>query len=320
LIIIIATVLVGCADEQSKEQISETRLLLNTFCTITVHGSSDTALLDEAFELCAEYEAMFSMTVENSDIWRINHAKGEPVEVSPHTIDVIMSALVFSELSEGMFDITIGRLSRLWDFGKEPYIPSAVELEAVRKTIDYRKVRIVENTVQLTDPDTWLDLGAIAKGYIADRVAEFLISRDITGAIVDLGGDIVVAGSRQDGSPWRIGIRKPGGTANELLGVVETGEASIASSGIYERKFEQDGIVYHHILDPFTGMPARSDVVSATVVAENAVLGEGLSTIIVLAGSKSVEAMMDNLSGVIGAVVLLENGELLRFGDMRWSD
>jgi thiamine biosynthesis lipoprotein len=174
--------------------------------------------------------------------------------------------------------------------------------------------------VQLEDPDAWIDLGAIAKGYIADKIAEYLIARGVTSAVIDLGGDVVAVGSKQDGSLWRIGVRKPGGNANELLGVVETGEASIVSSGIYERKFEKDGVIYHHILDPNTGMPARGDVISATVVAENAVIGEGLSTIIILAGSESVKALIDLVPGLIGVVLVLENGELLKYGDMRWSD
>jgi thiamine biosynthesis lipoprotein len=219
-----------------------------------------------------------------------------------------------------MFDITIGKLSRLWDFNGEPGIPSEDELEAARKTVDYRKVRIFDKTVQLENPDAWIDLGAIAKGYIADKIAEFLLARGVTGAVIDLGGDVVAIGSRQSGGLWRIGVRRPGGNASDLLGVVETGEASIVSSGVYERGFEIDGVTYHHILDPNTGLPVQSDVISATVVTENAVLGEGLSTIIILAGSTSVEVLMDQIPGFVGAVLVLENGELRTFGDMRWVD
>jgi thiamine biosynthesis lipoprotein len=219
-----------------------------------------------------------------------------------------------------MFDITIGRLSRLWDFSSEPGIPSDAELEAACKTVDYRKVRVFGNKVQLENPDAWIDLGAIAKGYIADKIAEFLLARGVMGAVIDLGGDVVAIGSRHDGSPWRIGVRRPGGSANDLLGVVETDGAAIVSSGVYERGFEIDGVAYHHILDPNTGFPVRSDVISATVVTENAVLGEGLSTIIILAGSTSVEVMMDEIPGFVGAVLVLENGELRTFGDVKWVD
>ena len=109
--------LCGCADKQSGEQISETRLFLDTYCSITIHGSDDAEVLDEAFALIAEMEALFSITVNGSDVWRINHAGGVPVVVDPRTVEVIAAGLEFGELSDGMLDITIGRLSRLWDFG-----------------------------------------------------------------------------------------------------------------------------------------------------------------------------------------------------------
>jgi len=114
---IILMLLGGCAVEQAGKQMSETRLLLDTYCTITIHGSDDAKLLDEAFELISELEALFSITLEGSDVWRINHAGGEPVLVDSRTVEVIEAGLEFGELSDGMFDITIGRVSRLWEFG-----------------------------------------------------------------------------------------------------------------------------------------------------------------------------------------------------------
>ena len=320
--IITAAALCGCAKEQSVEQKSETRLLLDTYCTITIYDSADSTLLDEAFDLCAQYEALFSITIEGSDVWRINHAMGAPVEVDPQTVELILSGLSFGELSGGLFDITIGRLSRLWDFSGEQYLPSDEELEEACKTIDYTQVRIVENTVQLLDPDAWIDLGAVAKGHIADKIAGFLVARGITAAVIDLGGDIAAIGQKPDGEPWRIGIRKPQGGTNELLGVAGIGESSIVSSGIYERKFERDGVTYHHILDPGTGKPVLTDVVSVTILADSAVTGEGLSTIILLIGSDRAQEIFNSVSGFTGALLVLENGDVLEFGDidMRWID
>jgi len=173
------------------------------------------------------------------------------------------------------------------------------------------------STVQLSDPYAWIDLGAIAKGYIGDMLAEFLVGRGVTGALIDLGGDIIAVGSRQDGTPWRIGVKEPVAGSSELLGVIEVSGVSIISSGIYERKLEVDGVSYHHILDPFTGMPVRSDVVSATIVADSAVIGEGLSTIAVLLGSERVSGLFEQASGFIGAVLVLENGDVLELGDVR---
>jgi len=284
-------------------------------------------LLDEAFKLCEEYEALFSITVEGSDVWRINHAGGEPVTVDPRTIELIKSGLEFGELTDGMFDITIGRLSRLWDFSRigdntlslEPFVPSEAELEAARLTVDHRQVRIAGDTVQLIDMDAWIDLGAIAKGYIGDKVAEFLTERGVDGALINLGGDVITVGNRSNGNPWRIALQKPYGDEGERLGVFEVTGLSVISSGIYERQFVKDGIRYHHILDPNTGLPVSSDVVSATVLSSSALVGEGLSTAAVLMGSERVQELFDRAPGFVGAALVLEDGEVLTFGDVRLS-
>jgi len=306
----------GCSDRHSNEHLSETRLLLDTYCIITIHGDVDTALLDEAFSLLAELESLFSITIEGSDVWRINNSGGEPVTVDPGTVELIEVGLKFGELSHGMFDITIGRLSRLWDFGGALNVPTAAEIEEALATVDYRQVRVDGSTVQLANPSAWIDLGAIAKGFIAYEVAEFLAANGAEGALVDLGGDIVAVGNRHDGSPWRVALRKPFGDAGEWLGVIEVSWACVLSSGIYQRQFEIDGVRYHHILDPNTGMPVISDVVSATMITHTAVIGEGFSTVAVLLGSERAKELMDDLPGFVGAVLVLENGDVLTFGEV----
>jgi len=316
ILIILALLISGCADRQQGEQLSETRLLLDTYCTITIHGTVSSGLLDEAFLLCEELEALFSITIEGSDVWRINNAGGLPVTVDPRTIELIKSGLVFGEMSDGMFDITIGRLSRLWDFGGELNVPSESEIEAARETVDYRQITIDGNTVSLENPDAWIDLGAIAKGYIANEIAMLLAANDVTGALIDIGRDVVAVGGRQDGNPWRIALQKPFGSSGEWLGIIEVKWVSVLGSGTYERQFEKDGVIYHHILDPNTGMPALTDIVSATVITENAVLGEGLSTIAVLLGSERAQEIFTRTNGFIGAMIVLDNGELLKIGDV----
>jgi len=325
--LVIVSMLGGCAGKQSSEQISETRLLLDTYCTITVHGPAEPGLFDEAFSLVEKYEALFSITIEGSDVWRINNAKGKTVPVDPETVELVKSGLEFGELSGGMFDITIGRLSRLWDFGDkpdQPSVPGEAELTEARLTIDYRQVNVntAESTVQLVDPDAWIDLGAIAKGYIGDKIAGFLIESGVTGALIDLGGDVVAVGSRQDGTPWRIGLREPssGNNGSGLLGVVEIAGASVIGSGTYERQFEINGVSYHHILDPKTAMPVISDVISATVVTKNALTGEGLSTIAILLGSEKAQEIFCQVTDFIGAVLVLDSGEILRFGSIELTD
>ncbi|MCL2820701.1 MAG: FAD:protein FMN transferase [Oscillospiraceae bacterium] len=331
-----AAMLTGCADKQQDDRISDTRLLLDTYCTIVIHGDVSSELLDEAFALCAELEALFSITIEGSDVWRINHAEGEPAKVDSRTRDVIKAGLEFGELSDGMFDITIGRLTRLWDFGRHRQgdgssgptsedsrtVPLSSDIEDAKNAGNIKDLLISEETVWVREPDgggdtAWIDLGAIAKGYIADEIAAFLVESGVTGALIDLGGDVVTVGNRPDGSPWRIALRKPFGSTDEWIGIVDASDFAVVSSGTYERSFEKDGVFYHHILDPFTGMPAETDIVSATVIAESAVIGEGLSTIAVLAGSERASEYFEQVSGFICAVLVLDDGEILVIGDMR---
>ena len=327
IIIILSVIAGGCerkevfeaansdgALQQTTPPISETRLMLDTLCKITIYDSQDQAVLDEALDLCEEYESLLSISLESSDVWRINHAGGAPVIVAPQTADIIRAGLKYGELSEGMFDITIGRLSTLWDFTGQSGVPAQADIALARETVDYRQVTIDGNSVQLADPETWIDLGGIAKGYIADSAAGFLKEKGITSAVIDLGGNIVVLGRKPDGEQWRVGVTRPFNDRNDLIGVVETYEASVVSSGIYERQFEENGVLYHHILDPNTGLPAVSDVVNATVLSESSMDGDALSTMLVLLGSEKVESMFADIPELIGAVLLLKDGELLSFG------
>jgi len=305
---------------QKAESLSDTRLLLDTYCTIIIHGDVDSELLDEAFALCAELEALFSITIEGSDVWRINHAGGEPVRVDSRTIEVVKAGLEFSRLSDGAFDIAIGRVTRLWDFSMQ-VIPDDTDISAALSAGSIRDVRVSENTVWIPEPDgseiaAWLDLGAIAKGFIADEIAAFLTLRGVSGAMIDLGGDVATVGNRYDGNPWRIALRKPYGAMDEWVGVAQASGVAIVSSGIYERQFEKDGVIYHHILDSLTGMPVQTDVVSAVIISESATVGEGLSTIAVLVGSERAAEYFEKVSGFIGAVLILESGEMLKFGDV----
>lgn len=324
IIIVLSLLLLGGCAEQS-EQVSDTRLLMDTYGMITIHGDDvDSQLLDDAFALVEELEGLFSITIEGSDVWRINNADGEAVAVDERTIEVIRAGLEFAELSDGMLDITIGRVSRLWGFGTlenveaslESRVPRVDELERALETVNYGQMTIIGNAVQLSNTDAWIDLGAVAKGYIADAVAEFLIDRGVKGALIDLGGDVVTVGYRQDGSPWRIALQMPYGDADDWIGVVEVAGSAVVASGIYQRQFEEDGIMYHHILDPTTGMPVVSDVVSATIIAENAIVGEGLSTIAVLVGSERASELFGQVQGFIGAVIVLDSGEVLQFGNV----
>ena len=308
--------LCGCAGGGRKAPVSETRLLLDTVCSITLYDPPDRAVLEDALDLCAGYESLLSVTIEGSDVWRINHADGKPVAVSAQTTEIVLEGLRYGDLSDGMFDISIGRLSGLWNFKGNPAVPLAEELAIAIETVDYRKIVVSGDTVQLTDPESRLDLGGIAKGYIADRVAAFLKERGVKAAVIDLGGNVVAVGRKPSGEKWRVGVRKPFDDSGKLLGTIETGAASIVTSGVYERQFESGGVVYHHIINPYTGMPVVSDVVSATVLTESSMAGDALSTILVLMGSGMAEKLADEATGFIGAALLLSSGDVMQIGEV----
>ena len=323
LIIILMIALSACdVQSQGGEQvlITEPRFMMDTYVILTIHGYAPEGIAEKAFDLIGELESLMSITIENSDVYRINNSGGEPVTVDSRTIAVVQSAMEFGDLSGGLFDITTGRLTRLWNFSESKEIPDENSLLKAQQTVDFRQIIISEheNTVTLTNPEAWIDLGAIAKGYIADQVAEFLAASGVASALIDMGGDIIALGSRGDGSPWRLAIRNPfDHHSMPFAATIEVSDVAVISSGTYERSFDIDGIRYHHILDPRTGYPAKSDIVSATIIAQSGIIGEGLSTMAILKGSEEITEILTNHYGFIGAVLILQDGEILEIGDVR---
>jgi len=310
---------VGCAENNQPGSVSDSRFLLDTLCTITIYAPDSRELLERAFELIEHYEALFSISIEGSDIWRINHAGGQAVAVAPETAELLAIGLEYGRLSQGKFDITIGRLSGLWDFTGASGIPNETELSFALSTVDYRQVEIEGNKVALANPYAKIDLGGIAKGFILDRVFEFLRQSGAAGAVIDLGGDVAVLNSRPDGSPWRLGVRAPFSDDFGLLGVIEVQNVAVVTSGVYERRFEEGGVIFHHILDPQTGMPAVSDVISATIVSSSATAADALSSIIILGGSEIAQRLINESPEVTGALLVLESREKIELGDINIS-
>ncbi len=301
----------GCSGK-TVSAVSETGYYFDTVCQIDVYdmeNMSDEAagkLIDEAFNLCGEFDSLLSRTKPGSDVYKINNAGGKPVECDERTIEVIEKGIEYGDLSGGKFDITMGRLSDLWQFDSvEPVLPSASDITKALTTVDYTGIKIDGNTVILENPEAHLDLGGIAKGYIADKVSQFLRDKGVTSAIVNLGGNIEVIGYKDadEKTPFNIGIKKPYGDDGEIVGSVKLHDATIVTSGIYERFHEIDGKKYHHILDKNTGYPAETDVDSVSIVssAGRSVDCDGLSTICLILGvEKGLEFIesMDNVEAI----------------------
>lgn len=293
--------LLGCKAETSH---SAAGFACDTVVTVTAYAPQDT--VDATLKICADYEALFSKTVEGSDVWNLNHADGKPVEVNPETAALLRLAIEIGEGSDGAFDVTIAPVSALWDFAaNDPAVPDADALHASAALVDYRNVVIDGNTVTLRN-GAQIDLGGIAKGYIADRVAEYLRDQGVASACINMGGNVVTIGTKPDGSLWTVGIRDPNGTADQSEEVLKLGGAAVVTSGNYERFFEIDGVRYHHILDPDTGMPVSNGLASVTIIGTRSDLCDALSTACFVLGEKGSEPLLDRYG--VRAIFLYSDG------------
>lgn len=299
----------GCSgNEKTSEPISRTGILLDTVVMITLYDTDDTALLDGCFDMIADYEAKLSRTLETSEIYRLN--RREISEVSPETAELIQKGLEYSQRSQGAFDITIGSVSSLWDFSSGAgTVPDAELISEALTHVGYEGVRVNGCTVTFDDPGTMLDLGAIAKGYIADRIKDYLSEKGVASAIIYLGGNTLCMGEKPSGDPFRVGVQYPFKETGELITVLSVKDMSIVSSGSYERYFVSDGVSYHHILDPGTGYSCVTDITGVSIICPSSVDADALSTICFILGEEKASELIDSIDGTY-AVFIRPDGTL----------
>ncbi|RLW68812.1 MAG: hypothetical protein B6D68_02965, partial [spirochete symbiont of Stewartia floridana] len=234
---------------QRTEDIEDNQFLLDTVVSIKLYQNRDKALLQSAFDYIAKMEGELSRYRPHSEISRINNAQAQSwMEVSENTFQVLETAFVYAEISKGVFDPTIGPLVDIWGIGGEnPQIPSNIEIARILPLIDYKAVQLnsERKAVMLMREGLRLDIGGIAKGWIADEIANYLHENGAGHILINLGGNVRVMGGKPDGKPFRIGMQDPFGERGNYLGVFSLSEGSVVSSGVYERFFEADGIRYH---------------------------------------------------------------------------
>lgn len=306
-----------------------------------------TARLDAALvaarDRCLFFERAFSRTRDDSDIARAHAASPNAVPVSPQTARLVRQALGYCERSRGKFDITMGTVTSLWNFHTGE-VPSRLALARALPHVDYRHIVLDEEslgkdspvqgsldddalnagvsrvpsskssqpTLAITDPQTILDLGGVAKGYIADDLADLFIAHSVGRFVINLGGNVVVRGGRPAdasarppvaaGSPWRIGIINPLDPAHNRA-IVDMADGSVVTSGIHERRFTKGGVTYHHILDPATGMPAKTDLTSATIIAPRSMDCDGYSTTALMLGARDAIDFVESLPGIEAVLI-----------------
>ncbi len=283
-----------------NEPISISSIKLNTAVQITIYDSQDKALLDDCLALCDKYELVFSRTNEKSELYKLNHRKDTsdkdpnadgqttpyPVSgtadtwhISEDLASLLSQGLSITRESDGTFDIAIAPLTSLWDFtAEDPKIPDDAAIQKALPLCSSDGVTIDGQDITLPSDDIQFDVGAIAKGYIADRLKDLLVKKGVNSAIINLGGNVLCIGSKPDGTPFKVGIQKPFADRNETEAVMDIAGKSVVSSGIYERCFKQGGKLYHHILNPQTGYPYDNGLISVTIISDQSVDGDALST------------------------------------------
>ena len=295
------------SDAGSQEPVSATAIKLNTAVTVTIYDSQDRELLTECMNLCDKYEKIFSRTASDSELYQLNHRELTPVagtedtfQVSDPLAELIRKGLYYSELSEGAFDIAIEPLTSLWDFtAEDPQVPEDRLIQEALTKCDYHNVSVSDNNeVILKTEDTAIELGAIAKGYIADRLKDYLISQGVKSAIINLGGNVLCIGGKPDDSSFKIGIQKPFADRSETIAVMDIQDKSVVSSGVYERCFEQDGTLYHHLLNPRTGYPYDNGLIAVTIISDESVDGDALSTTCFALGLEDGMKLAESLDNV----------------------
>ena len=297
--VLLASFLGGCTSPRKDESLTMTGMYFDTVVTIEAWGTSRD-VLDHCEKLCDRYERLFSRTLEDSEVSKINNSGGQPVTVSDETAELIRLGLEYGDISDGYFDITIASASELWDFtdNEEKKFPDSEVLAEAAAHIDYHNVKVEGNTVTLTDPMTKIDLGGIAKGYIADRLKDYLQSEGVEHALINLGGNKLAVGSKTDGSSFRIGLQKPFEPDGTPIAVLEVDDQSVVTSGNYERYFEKDGTIYHHILNPDTGYPIQNDLYQVSIISDRSVDGDALSTTCYALGLEKGMELIRSLDGV----------------------
>lgn len=305
--ILLTFIIAGCS--KNNKEIDKTSLKMDTVIQLKAYGPKASEAIDAAFIRIDEVEQMASATIETSDINKINKAAGkEYVNVHPEVIKMLKTAVKYSKLSNGAFDITIGPIIKLWGIGTDnERVPTDEEIKLKLSLVGYNNISINEedNSVKLLKEGMSIDLGGIAKGFAADEVVKIFKEYGINSAIISLGGSsIYTLGQKQDSTPWAVGIKHPRKDSNQsYLGIINLSEQALSTSGDYERFFMKDDKRYHHILNPATGYPTDNGVMSDTIVVDSNIpdcnmLSDILTKTVFVSGIDKGLEIIDSVKGV----------------------
>ena len=259
-----------------------------------------------------EIENTLSLWDENSMIRKVN--RNEDVELNQIFIDNFNYAMEAAELTDGLFDPTVGPLVSAWGFHyKEGVEMTPAIIDSLRQLVDYRKVKIENGRVVKANPNMTLDLNAVAQGYTTDMIGEFLLSNDVNNFLVDVGGEIMARGSKPNDEPWKVGIEKPAANRDSeriVQEIVELNNQSIVTSGNYRKYVEKNGKRYSHSLNPKTGYPSENTLLSATVICDNTAWADCLASICMVVGMENAMEILETQENVKAYFIYLDGNEV----------
>ena len=299
--------LTACGEKSAQQQF----FAMDTVMSITAYGDEAEETVPAAVAEVNALEALLSRTRADSEVSALNAAAPGAVPISEDTARVLSLAAEWSEKTGGAFDVTVAPVSAAWGFGgrEEHRVPTQEELDALLKLVDSGGLTVDGSTAALEKAGMEIDLGGIAKGYAAGQAEQVLREYGVESALLDLGHNITVIGSKTDGSAWRIAVQDPADSSG-TVGVLSLRDTSAVTSGGYQRYFEQDGVVYHHIIDPRTGYPADSGLLSATVVCADPGLADLLSTATFVLGEEDALALW-RAEGGFELVLVTQDGRVV---------
>lgn len=265
---------------QSADEVTKTVYAMDTAMLLKAYGENAEAALDDAETEILRLDDKLRRGNPESEIYKVNAEKS--AEVSEDTAGLVSDALDICASTDGAFDISIAPVMDLWGFYTMDYrVPSDSELSQYLPTVNYKNISVEGKRISV-DGGSQLDLGGIAKGFLSGRIIDIFKDNGVKSGIISLGGNVQTLGKKPDGSEWRVAIQNP--DDDTYIGAVSVEDKAVITSGGYQRFFEQDGITYHHIIDPETGYPAQSGVKSVSVVSDNGTLADGLSTALFVMG------------------------------------
>ncbi|MBI2502886.1 MAG: FAD:protein FMN transferase [Candidatus Latescibacteria bacterium] len=307
----IAAVLLLLPPPEAAVPAIRTHLAMGSVVTVKLYGEERDAgpLMDLAFAAVDRVDTLMSRHLETSELSRINRLAGDQaVGAAPEMIQILERSQYFAGLSDGAFDLTVGAVSRLWDFPEARVPPDSARLDSALSLVGYQQLQVQDGQVRFLRPGLYLDLGAVGKGFAVDQAVVALQAAGVNCGLVDASGNIRFWGRKPDGWPWRLGVQHPR-LPGQYVEVEDLGLPALATSGDYEQYFEYRGERFHHLLDPATGYPARR-ALSATVWAETATDADILSTAVFVLGPEAGLKLIAALPRTAALVFFEEGGQL----------